>query len=92
MKNLVMKTKKLLVNLKKINKINWIDEFVALRSTTYSFISNGENTNKIKGIRKSYSKNIKFEEYKNCLDGEKNQEESGKIFWDLLIMRCIFKM
>ena len=29
----------------------------------------------MKGISKSYSKNIKFEEYYNCLFGEKNQQE-----------------
>ena len=36
-----------------------IDEFVALRSKAYSFICNGENTNKI-GISESYSKKFKL--------------------------------
>ena len=47
----------------------WIDEFVALRSKAYSFKFNNNNTNKLKGISKSQSKGIKFDEYKNCLFG-----------------------
>ena len=55
----------------------WIDEFVCLRSKAYSFKckDNTENKNKIKGISKSQSKHIKFEEYKKCLDGEEYQKE-----------------
>ena len=53
----------------------WIDEFVCLRSKAYSFKCGNKNTNKLKGISKSYSRNIKFEEYKKCFDGEKYQEE-----------------
>ena len=34
------------------------DDFVCLRSRAYSIICNDKNTNKIKGISKSYSKNI----------------------------------
>ena len=51
----------------------WIDEFVCLRSKAYSFKSknNDESKNKLKGISKSQSKHIKFEEYKNCLDSKK---------------------
>ena len=43
----------------------WIDEFNCLRSKAYSFKckNNDENKNKIKGISKSQSKHIKFEEY-----------------------------
>ena len=41
----------------------------------YAFKSGHENKNKLKGISKSYSKNIKFEEYKKCLDGEKYENE-----------------
>ena len=42
----------------------WIDEFVCLRSKAYSFKckDKDENKNKIKGISKSQSKHIKFEE------------------------------
>ena len=42
----------------------WIDEFVCLRSKAYSFKckDNKEDKNKIKGISKSQSKHIKFEE------------------------------
>ena len=55
----------------------WIDEFVCLRSKAYSFKCNDntENKNKIKGISKSQSKRIKFEEYYNCLFGEDYQRE-----------------
>ena len=54
-----------------------IDEFVCLRSKAYSFKckSNDENKNKIKGISKSQSKHIKFEEYYNCLFGREYQRE-----------------
>ena len=42
----------------------WIDEFVCMRSKMYSFKCGGDNKNKINGVSKAYSKNIKFEEYK----------------------------
>ena len=55
----------------------WIDEFVCLRSKAYSFKckNEDENKNKIKGISKSQSKHIKFEEYYNCLFGKEYQRE-----------------
>ena len=55
----------------------WIDEFVCLRSKAYSFKckNEDENKNKIKGISKSQSKHIKFEEYYICLFGRKYQKE-----------------
>ena len=56
-------------------KNNWIDEFVALRSKCYAFKCGDDSKNKLKGISKSYSKNIKFDQYKKCLDGENYQEE-----------------
>ena len=34
-----------------------------------------EGKKKLKGISKSQSKNIKFQEYKNCLDGKEYQRE-----------------
>ena len=54
-----------------------IDEFVCLRSKAYSFKckNNDENKNKIKGISKSQTKHIKFEEYYNCLFGKEYQRE-----------------
>ena len=56
----------------------WIDEFVCLRSKTYSFKCNDntESKNKIKGISKCQSKHITFEDYYNCLFGEEYQKES----------------
>ena len=48
-----------------------------MRSKVYSFKckDNIESKNKIKGISKSQSKHIKFEEYTKCLDGEEHQSE-----------------
>ena len=53
----------------------WIDEFVCLRSKMYSFKCGEHSKNKLKGISKSQSKHIKFEEYKKCLDGGEYQRE-----------------
>ena len=36
----------------------WIDNFFCLRSKVYSFESNNENINKLRGISKSQSKHI----------------------------------
>ena len=72
------KNKKVIGKFKKETPRNvFIDEFVCLRSETYSFKckNNDENKNKIKGISKSQSKHIKFEEYYNCLFGGEYQRE-----------------
>ena len=55
----------------------WINEVVCLRSKAYSFKckNNIESKNKIKGISKSQSKHIKFEDYYNCLFGGEYQRE-----------------
>ena len=53
----------------------WIDEFNCSRSEMYAFKCGDDSKNKLKGISKSHSKNIKFEEYKKCLYGEEYQEE-----------------
>ena len=60
----------------------WIEEFVCLRSKAYSFKckDNKENKNKIKGISKSQSKQIKFEECYNCLFGKEYQKECDNYF------------
>ena len=53
----------------------WIDEFICLRSKMYAFKCGNDSKNKLKGISKSQSKHIKFEEYYNCLcDGEYQRE------------------
>ena len=62
----------------------WIAEFVALRSKCYAFKCGNDSKNKLKGISKSQSKNIKFEEYKKCLDGKEYQQEC-----DNFILRSI---
>ena len=72
------RNKKVIGKLKIENpKIIWIDKFVCLRSKAYSFKGkdNKEDENKIKGISKSQSEHIKFEEYYNCLFGGEYQKE-----------------
>ena len=56
----------------------WIDEFVCLRSKMYAFKCGGDSKNKLKGISKSQSKNIKFEEYKKRLDSKEYQQQCDK--------------
>ena len=77
------KNKKVIGKLKiETPKNIWIDEFVCLRSKSYSLNckDNDENKNKVKGISKSYSKHIKFEEYYNCLFGGEYQKECNNYF------------
>ena len=65
------KNKKVVGKFKIETPVNtWIDEFVALRSKCYAFKYGDGGKNKLKGISKSYSKNIKIDEYKKCLNGE----------------------
>ena len=52
-----------------------IDEFVCLRSKMYAYKCGDDSENKLKGISKNQPKNIEFEDYKKCLDGEKFQSE-----------------
>ena len=51
-----------------------IDEFITLRSKMYAFKCADDSKNKLKGICKSQSKHIKFEE-KKCLDGEDYEKD-----------------
>ena len=53
----------------------WFDEFVCLRSKMYTLKCDDDRKNKLKGISKSQSEHIKFEYYKNCLDGKEYQKE-----------------
>ena len=59
-----------------------IDKFVCLRSKPYSFKckNNDENKNKTKGISKSQSEHIKYEEYCNRLFGGQYQKECNNYF------------
>ena len=50
----------------------WIDEFVCLQSKMYAFKCGNDSK---KGVSEYQSKNINFEEYKKCLDGEEYQRE-----------------
>ena len=55
------KNKKVIGKFKKETPKNyWIDEFVCLRSKMYAFKCGNDCKNKLKGISKSQSKNIKF--------------------------------
>ena len=44
----------------------------------YAFICRNDSKNKLKGICNSQLKNIKLEEYNNCLDGCDYQEDCDK--------------
>ena len=73
------KNKKIIGKFKiKTPKNIWIDEFVCLRSKMYAFKCGDDSKTKLKGISKSQSKNIKFDEYYNCLFGRKYQQECDK--------------
>ena len=52
-----------------------IDEFVTLRSKCYAYKCGDDCKNILKGISKSYSRNIKFDEYYNCLFGREYLQE-----------------
>ena len=70
------KNKKLMGKFKiETPKIIFIDEFIALRSEMYAFNCGDDSKNRLKGISKAQSKDIKFEEYKICLDGEELENE-----------------
>ena len=60
---------------KKTPKNIFIDEFIALRSKIYAFKCGDDSKNRLKGNSKAQSKDIKFEEYKICLDGEELENE-----------------
>ena len=53
----------------------WIDEFICLRSKMYAFKCGNDSKNKLKGISRSQSKLIKFEEFYNCLFDREYQWE-----------------
>ena len=70
------KNKKVIGKFKiKTPKNIWIDEFLWFRSILDAFKCGDHSKNKLKGISKSQSKHIKFEEYKNCLDGVEYQRK-----------------
>ena len=52
-----------------------IDEFICLRSKMYAFECGDDSKNKLKRVSKGQSKNIKFEEYKKCSEGEEYRRE-----------------
>ena len=58
----------------------WRDEFFALRTEVCSIECNDKSTNNLTGTSKAYSKSIKFEGYKKCLDADEYQKESDNYF------------
>ena len=65
-----IKNKKVIENFKiETPKNIWLDEFICLRSKCYAFKCGDNSKNKLKGISKSQSENIKLEENYNCLFG-----------------------
>ena len=63
----------------------WIDEFVCLRSKMYAFKCGDDSNNILKSIFESQLKNIKYEEYYNCLFGGKYQQECDNYFIQSII-------
>ena len=57
---------------------NWIHKIICLTSEMYSFKCGDDSRNKLKGISKSQSENIKFEEVYNCPFGGKYQQKCDK--------------
>ena len=56
-------------------KNNWVDKFICLRSKMYAFKCGNDSRKKLKGISKSQSKLIIFEENYNCLFGGEYQRQ-----------------
>ena len=54
----------------------WIDESVCISSKMYFFRCGNDSKNKLKGISKSQSKHIKFDENYDCCFGGEYQKES----------------
>ena len=72
----IIKTKKLIGYFKiETPKNIWINEFICRRSKMNVFKGGVDCKNNLKGVSKTYSENIKFEEYKKCLDDKKYQQE-----------------
>ena len=65
-------------------KIFSINEFIWLRSKMYTLKCVDDSNKKLKGVSKSHSKNIKFDEYKKRLDGGEYQKEC-----DIYIIRSL---
>ena len=57
----------------------------------YAFKCGDDSKKKVKGISKSQSKHIKFEEYKKCLFGGEYQKNVRIIFLLQLTLKCTFK-
>ena len=75
-----------------IPKNTWIDEFIALRSKCYAFRLGDDIKKKLKGMSQSYSKKIKFHEYKKCLDEEEYQQEGDNFIFCSLKHKMYFKL
>ena len=69
----------------------WIDEFVCLRSEMYALKCGNDSKSKLKGISKSQSKHIKFEENYIRLFGGDYQKNVIIIIFVQITMKYIFK-
>ena len=86
------KNKKVLGKLRiETPKSIWIDKFVCLRSKMYAFKCADDSKNKLKGVSKSQLKNIKFEEYKKCLDGDEFQRECNNYIIRSIIQEMVLQ-
>ena len=56
----------------------WIDEFVCLRIKKYANKCGDDSKIKLKGISKSQSKSIQFEDFYNCLFGGNYKQDCDK--------------
>ena len=57
----------------------------------YSFKCGHDIKNKLKGVSKSQTKHIKFEEFKKRLDGKEYKRECIIKFFVIITMKSIFK-
>ena len=57
----------------------------------YAFKCGNDSKNKLKGVSKSQSKNIKFEEYKKFLDGEEYQRECNNYNIESIIHEMVLQ-
>ena len=70
----------------------WIDEFICLRSKMYASKCGNDSKRNLEVTCKPQSKNIKFEEYKKCLDGSDYQKNGVflKFAQLILVKKIIF--
>ena len=68
-----------------------IDELICLRRKMYSFKCGADCENKLKGVSKSQSKHIIFEDYEKCSNEENYQRKVINLYYVQLMVKSIFK-